>query len=60
MTNLGTYFLAAAYNLSKKQIYSKPSFVNTEGLTDEKAYQAFWNSVSKTGCAEGNSRVRGV
>ena len=60
MTNLGTYFLAAAYNLSKKQIYSKHSFVNMEGLTDEKTYQAFWNSVSKTGCAEGNSHVRGV
>ena len=60
MKNLGTYFLAAAYNLSKKQTYNKHSFVNMEGLSDEKDYQAFWNSVALTGCAKGNSHVRGV
>jgi hypothetical protein len=31
-----------------------------EGLSDEKDYQAFWNSVALTGCAKGNSHVRGV
>jgi hypothetical protein len=35
---LGTYSLAAAYNLSKTQLFSKNSFVNATGLADEETY----------------------
>jgi hypothetical protein len=59
---IGTYSLAAAYNLSKTQLFSKTSFVKNEGLADEKTYQSFWNSVSKFGCTEGynNAMARGA
>jgi hypothetical protein len=61
MKNIGTYFLAAAYNLSQVQIYSKHSFVSTEGLTKQKTYQSFWNSIAKSGCAvKGNPNVCGA
>ncbi len=38
LKQLGMYSLAAAYNLPKTQIYSKQSFINTEGLTNERDY----------------------
>jgi hypothetical protein len=61
LKNLGTYFLAAAYNLSQNQIYSKHSFVNTEGLTNQKTYQSFWNTIATMGCMpKGSTIVRGL
>jgi hypothetical protein len=57
---LGTYSLAAAYNLSKMQLFSKNSLVNFEGLTDEKTYQSFWNSIARSGCNEQGALARGV
>ena len=47
--HLGTYSLAAAYNLVT-QIFSKQSFINLEGLTDEKDYQSFWDTIEEIGC----------
>jgi hypothetical protein len=49
LKQLGVYNLAAAYNLSKMQNYSKQSFINTEGLSDEKSYQAFWDCIERNG-----------
>jgi hypothetical protein len=46
------YSLAAAYGLSKTQVFSKNSFVKHEGLTTEKEYQDFWNAVARSGCKE--------
>jgi hypothetical protein len=57
----GTYFLAAAYNLLQNQIYNKHSFINMEGLTDQKNYQSFWNSLAKMGCIKkGNTHAHGL
>jgi hypothetical protein len=36
----------------KTQIFSKHSFVNVDGLTDEKGYQDFWIIIAKSGCKE--------
>jgi hypothetical protein len=60
MNNSGSCFLGAPYNLTNKQIYKKHSFVNIKGLTDEKTYQSFWSSISKTRCEKGNSLVHGL
>jgi hypothetical protein len=38
---LGTYCLAAAYNLSKTKVYNRHSFVNMDGLATEDTYQLF-------------------
>jgi hypothetical protein len=43
LKQLGIFSLAAAYILSKMQIFSKHSFVNVKGLADETTYQKFWN-----------------
>jgi hypothetical protein len=55
MKNLGTYYLAAAYNMLRNQVLSKSSFLNTEGLSDQKGYQSFWNSIACAGCTGKNS-----
>jgi hypothetical protein len=62
LKQLGTFSLAAAYNLSKTQIFSKNSFVNAQGLADEATYQSFWNRVGVSGCKEPSSpsHVRGL
>lgn len=59
---IGTYTLAAAYGLSKTQVFSKNSFVKVDGLTTEQDYQDFWNSVARCGCKESgkNEYVRGL
>jgi hypothetical protein len=59
---IGTYSLAAAYSLSKTQVFSKNSFVKFDGLTTEKEYQDFWNDVARSGCKEpgNNAYVRGL
>ncbi len=49
LKQLGVYSLAAAYNLSKTQIYSKQSSINTEVLTNEKDYQSFWECIEQNG-----------
>jgi hypothetical protein len=54
---LGTYCLAAAYNLSKTQVYNKNSFVNMEGLASESTYQSFWNLISVYGCRQQENHV---
>ncbi len=61
LKQLGTFSLAAAYNLSKTQIFSKHSFVNVEGLADETTYQNFWDLIGKSGCKkkEDPAHVRG-
>ncbi len=53
--NLGTYYLAAACNVSQNQIFSKSSFLNTEGLSNQKGYQSFLNSIAYAGCSGENS-----
>ncbi len=62
LKQLGTFSLAAAYNLSKTQIFSKNSFVNAQGLADEATYQSFWSQVGVSGCKEPSSpsHVRGL
>jgi len=59
---IGTYTLAAAYGLSKTQVFSKNSFVKVDGLTTEQDYQDFWNSAARCGCKEPgkNEYVRGL
>jgi hypothetical protein len=53
---LGTFFLAAAYNLSKTKIFDRNSLVNLDGLANEKTYQLFWNLLSKFGSnGQGNA-----
>jgi hypothetical protein len=61
LKNLGTYFLVAAYNLSQNQIYSKHSFGNTEGVTNQKTYQSFWNTIANMGCMpKGSTNIGGL
>jgi hypothetical protein len=50
LKQLGTFSLAAAYNLLKTQMFSKHSFANVEGLADVTTYQNFWNLIGKGGC----------
>ncbi len=49
LKQLGTFSLAAAYNSSKTQIFSKHSFVKIEGLADEITYQNFCNLIRNCG-----------
>jgi hypothetical protein len=48
--HLGACSLAAANNLSKTQIFSKQSFINLEGLTNENDYKSFWDLIEEIGC----------
>jgi hypothetical protein len=41
LKQLGVYSLASACNISKAQNYSKQSFINTEGLMDERLTSPF-------------------
>jgi len=49
---IGTFSLAAAYNLSKTQLFCKNSFVNREALPDEDTYTEFWKKAAMYGCKE--------
>jgi len=59
---IGTFSLAAAYNLSKTQLFGKNSFLNREALTDEDTYTEFWKKAAMYGCKEpgSNAPVRGM
>jgi hypothetical protein len=47
LKQLGVYSLATAYNPPKMP--SNQSFLNTEGLTNEKNYQTFWDCIEQNG-----------